>query len=107
MTPRPAWGDGWLGFVTAGRVNLAAQRLKRLVLMRATRVFACLAMVGALVAFSVVPASADAPTVSVTPNKKLADGQTVSVTASGFAANTLLAVGSSVRPRRSAPTRAT
>jgi hypothetical protein len=65
---------------------------KGVVLMRTTRIISCLAMAGALVAFSVVPASADAPTVSVTPNKQLADGQTVNVTASGFAANATVAV---------------
>jgi hypothetical protein len=60
--------------------------------MRPTRLISCLAIVGALVAFGVVPASADGPTVSATPHKKLADGQQVMVSASGFAANTEMAV---------------
>jgi hypothetical protein len=60
--------------------------------MRSTRLISCLAIVGTIVAFGAVPASAAGPTVSVTPNKKLADGQQVSVSASGFQPNALVAV---------------
>jgi hypothetical protein len=59
--------------------------------MRPTRLVSCLALAGALVAFGVVPASADAPSISATPHKKLADGQQVSVSASGFAPDTDMA----------------
>jgi hypothetical protein len=60
--------------------------------MRPTRLTSCLAIVGMLVAFAAVPASAAGPTVSASPNKKLADGQQVMVSASGFAAATPMAV---------------
>jgi Neocarzinostatin family len=48
--------------------------------------------VGALIGFAALPASADAPTVSATPNTELADGQQVLVSASGFAADTSMAI---------------
>ena len=60
--------------------------------MRPIRLISCLALAGALIGFAAVPASAAGPTVSATPNTDLADGQTVSVSASGFAANTEMAV---------------
>ena len=60
--------------------------------MRRTRLISCLAIVGTLIAFAAVPASAAVPTVSATPNTNLADGQTVMVSASGFAADTPMAV---------------
>jgi hypothetical protein len=55
--------------------------------MRCTRWISCLAMVGTLVAFVAVPAGAVDPTISATPHRKLADGQTINVSASGFPAN--------------------
>jgi hypothetical protein len=60
--------------------------------MRVTRLASCLAIAGTFVAVAVVPVSAATPTVSATPNRKLADGQQVLVSASGFAANTQMAV---------------
>ena len=60
--------------------------------MRSTRLIPCLALVGALIGLTGAPASAAVPTVSATPNTNLADGQVVSVSASGFAANTEMAV---------------
>jgi hypothetical protein len=60
--------------------------------MRPTRIISCIAIVGVLVGVAAVPAGADGPTVSATPNKKLADGQQVMVSASGFAPNTSMAV---------------
>jgi hypothetical protein len=60
--------------------------------MRPTRLISCLAIVGALLGFAAVPASSAVPTVSATPNTGLADGQSLSVSASGFAANTFMAV---------------
>jgi len=59
--------------------------------MRRTRVLSALALVGIVGAFA-APASADGPTIGATPNKKLADGQQVMVSASGFAPDTLMAV---------------
>jgi hypothetical protein len=53
---------------------------------------AFLTIVGTLVAFGSVPATAAGPTISVTPNKKLADGQQVLVSASGFDPNTDMAI---------------
>jgi hypothetical protein len=60
--------------------------------MRANRLISCFAVVGALVAFGAVPASAADPTVSATPSTDLADGQQISVSASGFAPDTYMAV---------------
>jgi hypothetical protein len=60
--------------------------------MRSTRLISCVAIVGALVGFAGAPVSAADPTVSATPNTDLADGQQVSVSASGFAPNTFMAV---------------
>ena len=60
--------------------------------MRRIRLISCLAVAATIVAFAAVPASAATPTVSATPHRKLADGQTISVSASGFAANTEMAV---------------
>ena len=59
--------------------------------MRPTRLISCLAIVGTLVV-AAVPASAAGPTVSATPNRKLADGQEIMVSASGFAPDTSMAV---------------
>jgi hypothetical protein len=59
--------------------------------MRPTRLISCLAVVGTLVV-AAVPASAAGPTVSATPHKKLADGQVIMVSASGFAPDTSMAV---------------
>jgi Neocarzinostatin family len=60
--------------------------------MRSVRTISCLAIVAACFAFGAVPASAVGPTVTATPNTKLADGQQISVSASGFAPNALVAV---------------
>jgi Neocarzinostatin family len=61
--------------------------------MRFTRLISGLAAASLLIAFTAAPASADAsPTVSATPNKKLADGQQISVSATGFTADALIAV---------------
>jgi len=60
--------------------------------MRPTRLISCLAIVGALVTFAAVPATADGPIVSATPHRGLADGQQVMVSASGFAPDTFMAV---------------
>jgi Neocarzinostatin family len=60
--------------------------------MRPIRLISCLTIVGTLIAFAAVPASAAVPTITATPNTNLADGQTISVEASGFAANTEMAV---------------
>ena len=60
--------------------------------MRPTRIVSCLTLVGTLIAFAAVPVSAAVPTVSATPNANLADGQSVMVSASGFTANTTMAV---------------
>src|SRR6476469_1855950 len=60
--------------------------------MRSTRLISCLAIVGTLIGFGALPASADVPVVSATPHLKLADGQTISVSASGFAPDTEMAV---------------
>jgi hypothetical protein len=60
--------------------------------MRPTRLISCLAIVGALVTFAAVPATADGPTVSATPHRALADGQQIMVSASGFAPDTSMAI---------------
>jgi hypothetical protein len=60
--------------------------------MRSTRIISCLAIVGTIVGLAGAPASAADPTVSATPNTLLADGQSVSVSASGFAPDTFMAV---------------
>jgi hypothetical protein len=60
--------------------------------MRATRIISCLAAVGLGVAFAAAPASAAAPTVTATPNKKLVDGQQITVAASGFTPNATMAI---------------
>jgi hypothetical protein len=60
--------------------------------MRSTRLISCLAIVGTLVALAGAPASAADPTVSATPSTMLADGQSISVSASGFAPDTFMAV---------------
>jgi hypothetical protein len=60
--------------------------------MRPTRLVPFLAIVGVLVAGIAGPVAAGTPTVSATPHRKLADGQQVMVSASGFAADTLMAV---------------
>jgi hypothetical protein len=60
--------------------------------MRPTRLVPALAIVGLVVAALAGPVAAAAPSVSVTPHTKLVDGQTVSVSASGFAPDTEMAV---------------
>jgi hypothetical protein len=60
--------------------------------MRPNRLISCLAIAGVLVAVAAVPASADGPTVSATPNQNLVDAQPVMVSASGFAADRQMAV---------------
>lgn len=60
--------------------------------MRSTRLISCLAIAGTIIGFAAVPASAGVPVVSATPHAKLADGQTISVSASGFAPDTEMAV---------------
>ena len=60
--------------------------------MRSTRLIPCLALVGALIGLTGAPASAAVPTLSATPNQNLADGQVVSVSASGFTPSTEMAV---------------
>jgi hypothetical protein len=60
--------------------------------MRPTRLITCLTIVGTLVAFGAVPASAKGVSVSATPNTKLADGQQISVSGAGFAPQAFVAV---------------
>ena len=60
--------------------------------MRSTRLISCLALVGTLIGLAAAPATAAVPTVSATPNHDLADGQEISVSASGFAPDTEMAV---------------
>jgi hypothetical protein len=60
--------------------------------MRPIRLISCLALAGTLIGFAAVPASAAGPTVSATPDTDLADGQSIMVSASGFAANTSMAI---------------
>lgn len=60
--------------------------------MRSMRLISCLALVGTLIGLTGSPASAAVPALSATPNQDLADGQGVSVSASGFAADTEMAV---------------
>jgi Neocarzinostatin family len=61
--------------------------------MRTNRLVPALAIVGVLVAGLATPvAAADTPTVSATPRRKLADGQQIMVSASGFDADTMMAI---------------
>jgi hypothetical protein len=60
--------------------------------MRPTRLVSSFAIAAVFVALAGAPASAAAPTVSATPNKKLADGQQISVSARGFAPDTSMAI---------------
>jgi Neocarzinostatin family len=60
--------------------------------MRPHRLISCAVIVGALVAFGAVPASAKGPFVTATPHRLLADGQQVMVSAGLFAPNTSMAV---------------
>jgi len=60
--------------------------------MRFTRLVLSLATAGCLVVGVATPASAKGPTLSATPNKKLVDGQAVTVSAAGFSPNTEMAV---------------
>src|SRR4051812_15528410 len=60
--------------------------------MRSTRLVSALAIVGMLVGGLASSSAAAAPTVSATPHRKLADGQQIMVSASGFAADTFMAI---------------
>jgi hypothetical protein len=60
--------------------------------MRPTRLVPGFAIAALVVAGMAVPASAAARTISATPNKQLVDGQTISVSASGFAPDTEMAI---------------
>jgi hypothetical protein len=60
--------------------------------MRATRFVSALATAGLVVAGIASPAGAKAPVVSATPHRKLADGQQIMVSASGFAPDTDMAI---------------
>jgi hypothetical protein len=60
--------------------------------MRSTRLISCLAIVGTVIGLAGAPASAADPTVTATPHNLLADGQEISVSATGFAPDTEMAI---------------